>query len=276
MGKHRKNIGTEMIVVYFLAAQVVMALFFYPLLVVGKRADEEMGILFERRFQENEKKELEDKMESQRDVLRTIEKEISKGSAPVHFEGMEFEKDSYHLVDSQAKMNLLLDYFFHVGEYGGIAGKLLKSNVYMDTAGKKPTFRTAKSEFDRKRMEMAAKLWIKKKQPSFDGDVYVENVKCVLSLTEEEKEKRKCRVNGEETTALIFSRKHLAALYLQCLLYRKELALQKGSLDDMSEICNRIYRLENLDVLFQCLLLDQMERNSGGVYVNLSTLYLCK
>lgn len=112
MGKHRKNIGTggtEMIVVYFLAAQVVMALFFYPLLVVGKMADEEKGILFERRFQENEKKELEDKM--QRDVLRTIEKEISNGSAPVHFEGMEFEKDSYHLVDSQAKMNLLLDYF---------------------------------------------------------------------------------------------------------------------------------------------------------------------
>lgn len=98
-----------MIVVYFLAAQVVMALFFYPLLVVGKMADEEKGILFERRFQENEKKELEDKM--QRDVLRTIEKEISNGSAPVHFEGMEFEKDSYHLVDSQAKMNLLLDYF---------------------------------------------------------------------------------------------------------------------------------------------------------------------
>ena len=59
-----------MIVVYFLAAQIVMALFFYPLLVVGKRADEEMGILFERRFQENGQRELEDKMESQRDVLR--------------------------------------------------------------------------------------------------------------------------------------------------------------------------------------------------------------
>lgn len=39
-----------MIVVYFLAAQIVMALFFYPLLVVGKRADEEMEILFGRRF----------------------------------------------------------------------------------------------------------------------------------------------------------------------------------------------------------------------------------
>lgn len=131
-----------------------------------------MGILFERRFQENGQRELEDKMESQRDVLRTIEKEISKGSAPVHFEGMEFGKDSCHLVDSQPKMNQLLDYFFRVEQYGDIAGKLLKS-------------------------------------------VYVENVKCVLSLIEEEKEKRKCRVNGKETTALIFSRKHLAALYLQ-------------------------------------------------------------
>ena len=64
-----------MIVVYFLAAQIVMALFFYPLLVVGKRADEEMGILFERRFQENGQRELEDKMESQRDVLRTIDQQ---------------------------------------------------------------------------------------------------------------------------------------------------------------------------------------------------------
>lgn len=263
-----------MIVVYFLAAQIVMALFFYPLLVVGKRADEEMGILFERRFQENGQRELEDKMESQRDVLRTIEKEISKGSAPVHFEGMEFEKDSYHLVDSQAKMNQLLDYFFRVGEYGGIAGKLLKSNVYMDAAGKKPNFRTAKSEFDRKRMEMAEKQWIKKKQPSFDGDVYVENVKCVLSLTEEEKEKRKCRVNGEETTALIFSRKHLAVLYLQCLMYRKELALQKGSLEDMSEICNRIYQLENVDVLSQCMMMDMARWEEDKLCIQFSTVFL--
>ncbi|MGN1310396.1 MAG: hypothetical protein ACI4VP_01580, partial [Clostridia bacterium] len=112
-----------------------------------------------------------------------------------------------------------------------------------------------------------------KKQPSFDGDVYVENVKCVLSLTEEEKEKRKCRVNGEETTALIFSRKHLAALYLQCLMYRKELALQKGSLDDLSEICNRIYRLEDVDVLFQCLLLDQMNWQGNKLHLQFTTIY---
>lgn len=263
-----------MIVVYFLAAQVVMALFFYPLLVAGKRADEEMGILFERRFQENGQRELEDKMESQRDILRTIEKEISKGSAPVHFEGMEFEKDSYHLVDSQAKMNQLLDFFFRVGEYGGIAGKLLKINVYMDAAGKKPTFRTANQSLTENGWKWRQSNGIKKKQPSFDGDVYVENVKCVLSLTEEEKEKRKCRVNGEETTALIFSRKHLAVLYLQCLMYRKELALQKGSLEDMSEICNRIYQLENVDVLCQCMMMDMARWEEDKLYIQFSTVFL--
>lgn len=124
-----------------------------------------------------------------------------------------------------------------------------------------------------KRMEMAEKQWIKKKQPSFDRDVYVENVKCILSLTEEEKEKRKCRVNGEETAVLIFSRKHLAALYLQCLMYRKELALQKGSLEDMSEICNRIYQLENVDVLFQCMIMDMARWEEDKIYIQFSMVF---
>lgn len=92
----------------------------------------------------------------------------------------------------------------------------------MDAFGKKLNFRSAISELDRRNMEVSAKRWIKKKHPSFDGDVYVENVRCFLEFPEEEKEKRKCLVNGEETIALIFSRKHLSGLYLQCLVHRKE------------------------------------------------------
>ena len=34
---------------------------------------------------------------------------------------------------------------------------------------------------------------------------------------------------------------------------------ENGELEGFSEICNRIYRLEDVDVLFQCLLLDQMD-----------------
>lgn len=120
------------------------------------------------------------------------------------------------------------------------------------------------------------KRWIKKKHPSFDGDVYVENVRCFLEFPEEEKEKRKCVVNGEETTALIFSRKHLSGLYLQCLVHRKEAMQHMGQLEGLSEMCNRIYRLEDVDVLFQCMLLDQMDWEDGKLYGHFSTVYFLK
>jgi hypothetical protein len=54
-------------------------------------------------------------------------------------------------------------------------------------------------------MEVAAKRWIKKKHPTFDGDVYVENIRCFLDISQEELEKRKCTVNEQDITALIFS-----------------------------------------------------------------------
>ena len=102
------------------------------------------------------------------------------------------------------------------------------------------------------------------------------SVDSLLGVTEEEKEKRKCVVNGEETTALIFSRKHLSGLYLQCLVHRKEAMQHMGQLEGLSEMCNRIYRLEDVDVLFQCMLLDQMDWEDGKLYGHFSTVYLLK
>lgn len=151
-----------MIGIYFLAAQVIVFLLFYPMMVMGKRADEELRMLSERRFLTDNQKEVEDNMESQRVFLRTIEREISKGSAPVRFDGMGFTEDTYHLVESQAKLNQLLDYFFRNGEYAALADRQIRSNVYMDVHGKNVNFRTAKSEMDRRNMEVSAKRWIKK------------------------------------------------------------------------------------------------------------------
>lgn len=265
-----------MILISIILLQVICLLFFYPLIVVGKQADEEIRLLFEREMQGEQKKEEEPDMESQRDVLRMIEREIQKGSVPVWFAGMGFADDTYHLVESQAKMNQLLEYFFRNGEFAVMADKQVRSNVYMDGAGKKPEFRPAKSDRDRRNLEEAAKRWIRKKHPTFDGDVYVENVRCFLELPEEEKEKRKCVVNGEETTALIFRKKHLIGLYLQCLIHRKEVMQEIPQLEGFSEVCNRIYRLRDVDVLFQCLLLDQMEWEDGKLYGHFSTVYLLK
>lgn len=254
----------------------VVTIFAYSIVLAGKAADQRMEKIVEKHFGLKPTKVSEEKMESQREVARIIENEVRKGSAPLRFERLEFTEDTYHLVESQAKLNHLLDYFFRNGEYASLADKQVKSNVYMDTAKKVPSFRSAKSELDRRNMEVSAKRWIKKKQPSFDGDVYVENIRCIFSISEDEAEKRKCVVDGEQTTAMIFSRKHLTALYLQCLINRKEIMQHKGNLEGGSEVCNQIYRLEDVDILFQCLMVDNMEQNDGRLYAQFSTIYLLK
>lgn len=251
----------------------VVWIFAYSIVVAGKAADQRMEKITENRFGAKPTEILEEKMESQREVTRMIENEIRKGSASLHFERLEFTEDTYHLVESQAKLNHLLDYFFRNGEYAPLADKQVKSNVYMDTAKKVPSFRSVKSELDRRNMEVSAKRWIKKKQPSFDGDVYVENIRCIFSMSEDEAEKRKCVVDGEQTTAMIFSRKHLTALYLQCLINRKEIMQHTEYLEGVTEVCNQIYRLEDVDVLFQCLMMDNIEQKDGRLYAQFSTTY---
>ena len=206
-------------------------------------------------------------------VYETVEKEIKKGSAPVAFAGLGFSEECYHLVDSQAKMNQLLDYFFRNEEYAALTDRQVKSNIYAEM-GKRLNFRSARSDRDRKNMEVAAKRWIKKKHPTFDGDVYVENIRCFLDISQEELEKRKCTVNEQDTTALIFSQKHLEALYLQCLMHRRNAMQEVPESKGLSETCNRIYKLQDVDVLFQCLLMDQMDWEEGKLYVQFSTVYL--
>ena len=208
-------------------------------------------------------------------VYETVEKEIKKGSAPVAFAGLGFSEECYHLVDSQAKMNQLLDYFFRNEEYAALTDRQVKSNIYAEM-GKRLNFRSARSDRDRKNMEVAAKRWIKKKHPTFDGDVYVENIRCFLDISQEELEKRKCTVNEQDTTALIFSQKHLEALYLQCLMHRRNAMQEVPELKGLSETCNRIYKLQDVDVLFQCLLMDQMDWEEEKLYVQFSTIYLLK
>ena len=244
----------------------------YSLTLTAKRADENLLMICEKN-QKNEEERGNREMESQRDILRVIEKEIKKGSAPVAFAGLGFSEKCYHLVDSQAKMNQLLDYFFRNEEYSALADRQVKSNIYAEM-GKRLNFRSARSDRDRKNMEVAAKRWIKKKHPTFDGDVYVENIRCFLDISKEELEKRKCTVNEQDITALIFSQKHLEALYLQCLMHRRNAMQEVLELKGLSETCNRIYKLQDVDVLFQCLLMDQMDWEEERLYVQFSTIYL--
>lgn len=251
----------------------LIGIFVYSMAVTGKVADQRLRWITQNSLGGNPQTLLEDKMESQREIIRKIEKEMKKGSAPLCFEEMGFGADTYHLVESHAKLDQLLDYFFRNGEYAALADRQIKSNVYMDAARRNPIFRSAKSELDRRNMEVSAKRWIKKKHPTFDGDVYVENVRCFFSLPEDKIKRYRCIVDGEQTTAMIFSKRHLEVLYLQCLISRKEVTQHTESLEGLSEVCNRIYRLEDVDVLFQCLIMDNMQEEDGGIYAQFSTVY---
>lgn len=155
-----------------------IGIFVYSMAVTGKEADQRLRWITQNSLRGNPQTLLEDKMESQREIIRKIEQEMKKGSAPIYLEEMGFGADTYHLVESHARLDQLLDYFFRNGEYRELADRQIKSNVYMDGGRRKHVFRSAKSELDRRNMEILAKRWIKKKHPTFDGDVYVENVRC--------------------------------------------------------------------------------------------------
>ena len=47
-------------------------------------------------------------------------------------------------------------------------------------------------------------------------------------------------------------------------------------LEGLSEVSDRIYGLESVDILFQCMLVDQIEWEDGKVYGHFSTVYLLK
>jgi len=56
-------------------------MFTYSMVVAGKQADRQLRIITENKFRGRSLNLLEDKMESQREVLRMIENDIRKGSA---------------------------------------------------------------------------------------------------------------------------------------------------------------------------------------------------
>ena len=59
-------------------------------------------------------------------------------------------------------------------------------------------------------------------------------------------------------------------------MHRRNAMQEIPELKGLSETCNRIYKLQDVDVLFQCLLMDQMDWEEEKLYVQFSTIYLVK
>ena len=145
----------------------------------------------------------------------------------------------------------------------------------MDLRGKKPVFKRTKTAVERNNIFATIRRYAKKLKPQYNGDVYLETVRCYFDISQENLEKCRYTYQGNETSAFLMSDKYIMALYTHCLLARKEAAIQGIQIEGFTEKEYGMVRLENVgDVLFQALLLDNVKAESNNIYAELYTMYL--
>ena len=216
-------------------------------------------------------------MESMRDINMVMEREIAKGSCPLKLDHIEFGDYSYQEITSKEKLLEVLSYLLRIGDFKQYAGKTILNNVYMDLRGKKPLFKRTKTAMERNNIFATIRRYAKKLKPKYNGDVYLETVRCYFDISQENLEKCRYTYQGNETYAFLMSDKYIMALYTHCLVARKEVAIQGMQIESFTEKEYGMVRLENVgDVLFQALLLDDIKLEVGKMYAKFYTCFIVR
>ena len=216
-------------------------------------------------------------MESMRDINRVMEREIAKGSSPLKLDHIEFGDYSYQEIASEKKLEDVLSYLLRIMDFRQYARKTILNNVYMDLRGRKPVFKRTRTAIERNNIFATIKRYAKKLKPQYNGDVYLETVRCYFDMSQENLEKCRYTYQGNETYAFLLSDKYIMALYTHCLVARKEAALQKMQIEGFTEKEYGMVRIGNVgDVLFQALLLDCVVRQNNYIYTQMITVYRIK
>lgn len=216
-------------------------------------------------------------MESMRDINRVMEREIAKGSSPLKLDHIEFGDYSYQEITSEKKLEDVLSYLLRIRDFRQYAGKTILNNVYMDLRGRKPVFKRTRTAIERNNIFATIKRYAKKLKPQYNGDVYLETVRCYFDMSQENLEKCRYTYQGNETYAFLLSDKYIMALYTHCLVARKEAAMQEMQIEGFSEKEYGMVRIGNVgDVLFQTLLLDCVVRQNNYIYAQMISVYRIK
>lgn len=216
-------------------------------------------------------------MESMREINRVMEREIAKGSCPLKLSHIEFGEYSYQEITSKEKLLEVLAYLLRTGEFSQYAGKTIVNNAYMDLHGKKVVFKRTKTAIERNNIFATIKRYAKKLKLEYNGDVYLETVRCYFDIPQENLEKCRYTYQGNETYAFIMSDKYIMALYTHCLVARKEAAMQRLQIEGFKEKEYGMVRMESIgDVLFQSLLLDDIKLKNGKIYAEFCTCFLVR
>lgn len=214
-------------------------------------------------------------MESMRDINRVMEREIAKGSSPLKLDHIEFGDYSYQEITSEKKMEDVLSYLLRIRDFRQYAGKTILNNVYMDLRGRKPVFKRTRTAIERNNIFATIKRYAKKLKPQYNGDVYLETVRCYFDMSQENLEKYRYTYQGNETYAFVLSDKYIMALYTHCLVARKVAAFENIELNGLSKVEISMVKLKSVrEVLFQVLLLDDVKFDDGKMYAELCTIYL--
>ena len=214
-------------------------------------------------------------MESMRDINRVMEREIAKGSSPLKLDHIEFGDYSYQEITSEKKLEDVLFYLLRIRDFRQYAGKTILNNVYMDLCGRKPVFKRTRTAIERNSIFATIKRYTKKLKPQYNGDVYLETVRCYFDMSQENLEKCRYTYQGNETYAFVLSDKYIMALYTHCLVARKVAAFENIELNGLSKVEISMVKLKSVrEVLFQVLLLDDVKFDDGKMYAELCTIYL--
>ena len=214
-------------------------------------------------------------MESMRDINRVMEREIAKGSSPLKLDHIEFGDYSYQEITSEKKLEDVLSYLLRIRDFRQYAGKTILNNVYMDLRGRKPVFKRTRTAIERNNIFARIKRYAKKLNPQYNGDVYLETVRCYFNMSQENLEKCRYTYQGNETYAFLMSDKYIRALYTHCLVARKEYAFDSVKSNGLSDMELSMVKLEGVrEVLFQALLLDDVKFEDDKMYTELSSIYL--
>lgn len=182
---------------------------------------------------------------------------------------------SYQEITSKEKLLEVLSYLLRIGDFKQYAGKIILNNVYMDLRGKKPIFKRTRTAIERNNIFATIKRCAKKLKPEYNGDVYLETVSCYLDIPQENLEKYRYTYQGNETYAFLMSDKYIMALCTHCLVARKEAAIQGGQVDGFTEKEYGMVGMENVrDVLFRCLLFDNVKLRYEMIYAELYTIFV--
>lgn len=215
-------------------------------------------------------------MESLRDVKRAMEREAQKGSCPLMFVRLEFGKNPFQTITSEEKLDEVLAWLLRLKSFRQYAEKTIINNVYMDLdlLCKNPQFKCTHSVIDREGIYARMQRYKKRLQPDYDSGLCLETVQCIFKLPEEEAEKYRIIHDGQETYAFIMSNKYILGLFTYCDAARKSVVSDGAGYGHLVEQEQRKVRLEGVgDVLFQALLLDDVEYKGGELSASLYTIY---